>query len=120
MKGFVCLLCVCMALWGGCGSKLPTQRSFDAAVWQDAVPDGDGYSPRASMVRDLVRQYLALGMTRASVEAMLGPPDAEEWTSALPYPGWSIGVLDDGVDSDTYGLIVRFDSYERVAEVICP
>lgn len=51
---------------------------------------------------------------------MLGSPDAEEWTSTLPYPGWSIGMLDDCGDSDTYGLIVRFDSHERVAEVICP
>lgn len=51
-------------------------RPFDHGRWT-AADDGRRETRRGRMVRNLVKRHLATGMTRAEVEALLGPPDPD-------------------------------------------
>jgi hypothetical protein len=56
----------------------PIARPFDREAW--TAPDrqpGDRLDRRARMVSNLVKRRLQVGMTRAEVEALLGPPDPD-------------------------------------------
>lgn len=102
-------------LIGGCAYfeyGVSSGRDFDAAEWhawgrhsQDCFDD----SPRWSMVDDLRTNHLKIGMRRAAVVQLLGPPDYK-W-SARDYE-YTLGG-----DIDCEFLEVSFDKRDRLTLV---
>lgn len=103
------------------------RRPFDAERWQ--APEsrrGEQRARRWAMSLSLVKRHLRTGMTRAEVEAMLGPPDADpvlaapqkgDWLymlGATPWEkvrmiGWSLtGSGDDVADFEEVSSILTF------------
>jgi hypothetical protein len=69
------------------------------------------------MIDDVVERKLFIGMLRAEVEELLGPPTYPVWNEKFPYPGWALGPAPG--KSSSAGLCIRFRS-GRVAEVFIP
>ena len=54
------------------------RRPFDPERWEArGLSEGDRKRRRWAMSANLVKRHLELGMTRAEVEALIGPPDAD-------------------------------------------
>ena len=95
---------VFVTLTGGPGCWFaPHPDHFVQGVWIEADPDGECGS-RSAMVDDLLANHLRVGMTRAEVEALLGPPDDPEY-------GWVLGCW---IDCDW--VMVEYDSTGRMTQ----
>jgi hypothetical protein len=68
---------------------------FDAAKWHARQPGDCNDEHRWHMVEDLGENYLDVGMTRADVLWLLGPPDLVEEAPGGPRAllGWDTGLL---------------------------
>ncbi len=96
----------------GCNPPTVNEQSFDPAAWQAAQPD---QSTRAEMAADLVRSERLIGLTRAEVIALLGPPTAtanfEPWDLA-----YALGpCLDCYMPIDPAWLVIRLTD-DRASE----
>jgi hypothetical protein len=78
------------------------RHSFDAAKWHARLPGDCNDDHREKMVDDLAENYLEVGMTRADVEWLLGPPDSgdEAPVAERALLGWDIGIT--GSDCDLF------------------
>jgi hypothetical protein len=78
------------------------RRSFDAAEWHARLPGDCNDDHREEMVEDLAERYLQVGMTRADVEWLLGPPDTSHETAEADrlLLGWDTGL--EGSDNCKY------------------
>lgn len=63
------------------------RRAFDAAEWRSwgGERSCDGESPRLGMVADLRRNHLKLGIRKAAILRLLGPPDGHPFPPSLEY-----------------------------------
>ena len=96
---------VMVSLTGGPGCWFaPHPDHFVQRVWVEADPDGE-CGTRGAMVDDLRSNYLIVGMPRADVEALLGPPDDPEY-------GWMLGCW---IDCDW--VVVEYDATDRLVHV---
>lgn len=96
--------------------------AFTVEAWRvRGVPPNQTYDHRMGMVGSLLREYGLIGMRRAQVLALLGEPDAAEWSSVLRFPAWFLGRGNNksfGLkDSDIHGLVVEFDA-EGIARAV--
>jgi len=89
----------------------PPPLKFESATWIAATVPTD--KTRYRMHEDLLRSHLAIGMTRAEVVALLGPPARtayfKEWDMVYPMgpePGFGV---------DTVWLVLRLQA-DRVVE----
>ena len=62
---------------------------FDTDRWQEASTRADGYNPRGKMVARLLLSRRLVGLDRAEVRALLGPPDCSAPDD--PFDAWHIG-----------------------------
>ena len=71
---------------------------------------------RTRMIPDLLEKHRLIGMTREEVVALLGPFNDERFSNEIPYPSYSLGVLEPSHwgNSDEASLIVKFDDSDRV------
>jgi hypothetical protein len=70
------------------------RRSFDVAAWHSRLPGDCNDDHRAKMVDDLAEGYLRVGMSRADVGWLLGPPDSSQEAEggARLLLGWDVGI----------------------------
>jgi hypothetical protein len=70
------------------------RHSFDVATWHARLPGDCNDDHREKMVDDLAQNYLEVGMSRADVEWLLGPPDSgdEAPGASRTLLGWDIGI----------------------------
>jgi hypothetical protein len=79
-----------------------THRQFDAAEWQ-------------RMAEDLLRRGLLLGLSRDSVEGLLGPVNSTEHFRDWDFVYW-LGPERSWISIDSEWLIIRLDANGRVAK----
>jgi hypothetical protein len=70
------------------------RHSFDVAKWRARLPGNCNDNHREKMVDDLSENYLKVGMTRADVLWLLGPPDTSREAPELErvLVGWDTGL----------------------------
>ena len=96
-------------LTGGPGCWfVPHPDHFVQRVWTEADPDGD-CGARGGMVDDLLTNHLRVGMTRADVETLLGPPEDPDY-------GYMLGCWIDcdwvAVEYDPSGHLINATRYQ--------
>jgi hypothetical protein len=76
------------------------QHSFDVAKWHARLPGDCNDDYRKKMVDDLGKKYLQVGMARADVEWLLGPPDTSQRTpgGSRTLLGWDTGITASDCD----------------------
>jgi hypothetical protein len=67
----------CLTLLTACERK----AAFDSALWRAAKVD-EGGSVRLQMADSLVAEKRLIGLSRAQVTELLGPPDGDKFTSS--------------------------------------
>ena len=91
------------------------QRPFDSNVWKQVDGRVSDDSRRQAMLRDLRRNHLTPGLTRAEVVDLLGAP---YWEGAGAFQHWLGPGRKLLFDLDSDWLIVSFDeSSEGLIEV---
>jgi hypothetical protein len=99
-------------------------RRFDAALWQatgwEAFASGRisvSDAPRELMINDLLRRHRLLNMSRAEVQALLGPPD---FSRCVPFEDWDLiywlGPDHRAAPLDFKWLLIRVDRHGKVSE----
>jgi hypothetical protein len=84
-------------------------RVFSTEAWRGA--ERGGYA-RGGMVPDLLARHRLVGMTRAALVALLGPPQQTRADGRqLVY---DLGVPDNGLAFDPDLLIITLDAEDRV------
>ena len=91
---------------------------FDRSRWMAFEMDEGGCSTRYGMVGDLLRRHHFLGMSRAEVVQIIGPPTSECQNLTYDYPGWSLGRMPWG--SDSTALCLKFSPDNRVISIWAP
>lgn len=110
MTGFASLLLV------GCADEGPKvkgpQARFDSLRWRQA--ENGNSEIRKAMVRDLLRRHKLVGMSRANIDALLGPPTRTSKFRGYDYVYW-LGRDDSYMPIDSSWLGIRFAG-DRVSE----
>jgi hypothetical protein len=93
---------------------------FDPAAWQRADPIGKYRTVRSQMIGDLLQSRRLDGLSRAEVEALLGPPLANPASAGIDaywHVVYMLGLERAGAWSlDDEFLVIRFDLNGRVTE----
>lgn len=87
----------------------PYGRTFDTIAWRNA--DFDTTSVRSEMLADLTRGDRLIGLTRADVTALLGPPTPSE-----KFRQWQMVYVTGPLGLDFEWLLLRLGAGGRVAE----
>lgn len=100
-------------------TRPPPSRPFSTEAWRAPDSREGEWSPRRAMVEDLLRRHPLVGMQRADVEALLGPPDHEPWSDLYPGAGYELGLPYPGGlgDSDYTPLLLTYDARGIVRDV---
>lgn len=70
------------------------------------------------MVADLLRRHPLVGMKRADVEKLLGPPDGEPWSDIYRGAGYSLGLKYPARGAThSVPLLLYYDANGAVREV---
>jgi len=80
-------------------------RSFDRKIWLEFADDYVDDNPRASMIRDLQKEHLQVGMSRTEIIELLGEPETKFENSDFSY---IVGMW-SGFRMDHDGLELYFD-----------
>lgn len=86
------------------------QSGFDSGMWRRERGKYDGENARMGMVTDLRNCHLQEGMSRASIELLLGKPDVVEGSSATYF----LGDSEYGIDSES--LIIVYDFQDKLSK----
>jgi hypothetical protein len=98
---------------GGYGYPKPSPAwPFDSALWKLAETGPETrYADRGRMIDSLTETHTLIGMTRAQVEGLLGPPEYASWRPVFPHPGYVITSGGTGLLYDySAGLILLYDA----------
>ena len=106
-----------LSLWST--SELTPQLPFSTEAWRARGSTEGVCSPRRAMVADLLRRHPLVGMKRADVEKLLGPPDGEPWSDLYPGAGYSLGLAYPPARGATHSvpLLLYYDANGAVREV---
>jgi hypothetical protein len=107
---------IALSLWnfGAFDSTDVGLVSFDSNDWKQATPIGNRRTVRSQMVDDLLSRHLLDGLSRAQVEALLGPAIEYSQLSGGGQHKWDV-VYELGLERlgdwsfDTEFLAIRFD-----------
>jgi hypothetical protein len=97
-----------LASASACGNSSVT---FDKEKWASGKGNFEGKNPRISMVSDAEEAGVKIGVTRASVRALLGEPDG----TGPRGDSWHLGKSGHAPDYET--LKVKYDENEIVIKV---
>ncbi|QDT74577.1 hypothetical protein [Lacipirellula limnantheis] len=88
-------------------------RMFDKEVWGANAKSMDADNPRASMCRDLLTNHVQVGMSRQTIEQMLGQPDGGETNDTSTY---ILGMW-SGMRMDCDVLEIEFDTQGKAGRL---
>lgn len=114
LRSVLVLLLLLGLCFGGIRYCQNVGRTFDAQAWRDAA---GGTRIRGRMAPDLVASRRLVGMTRAEVVALLGPPQRVEAGTGGGRLLYNLGLPVDGYGIDDDVLDVSIGPDGRVAEV---
>jgi hypothetical protein len=101
-----------------CG-KAPSiydSREFDSRLWKIEHGDNTAWTRRVTMLGDLYRNHLRVGMSRTEVESLLGPSEEER----MSFQTWCICGDPGKTSSDESVLLIKFGSDDRAVEILGP
>ncbi len=117
MFGLVVLIALAIAWLGPLLSAddYVWEKEFDSAVWKSTPVGSERHSVRQSMVHDFLDNYKVIGMKRAEVEGLIGPPKVTPYFheyDMVYFLGQERGVF--AIDSEW--LIIKLDAAGKVTE----
>jgi hypothetical protein len=109
------LLCGAVVLGAARDLFGPKQEPFDSEGWREAPRAFFGYATRKRMYQDLVAKHPLVGQERATLEALLGPPDPEPYllVEQPRHRGAHIYRLGPNFTDDDW-LVIHFDETGKV------